>query len=114
MNDSLKKRAAEIWKHVEAEGSAWQKRLGTGSRVIPLYELRRYWNDLASVSEKPEHRLEKQTREFEVARLRAEVERLRKMLALAVARTPTPTRVTEIASVRAMKSNEAPPQASTK
>jgi len=103
VNDTLDKKAAQLWEQLEAAGKQWQKRLGTGSMVIPLYELRRHWNGLAALYRDTEHPLEKQAREFEIARLRAEVDWLRKSLAHAVAHGPT--RVTELSSARMKKSN---------
>jgi len=103
VDETSDKKAAQLWQQLEIAGKAWQKRLGTGSMVIPLYELRRYWTELAAHYTAAEHPLERQSREFEVARMRAELDWLRKSLARAVAHGPT--RVTDLANNRVKNSN---------
>jgi len=103
VNEAQDKKAAQLWQQLEVAGKEWQKRLGTGSMVIPLYELRRYWTALAAAFNDVEHPLEKQARDFELARLRGEVDWLRKSLAHAVAHGPT--RVTDVSSARVKQSN---------
>lgn len=103
MNEAQNKKAALLWQQLEVAGKEWQKRLGTGSMVIPLYELRRYWTELTATLNGVEHPLEKQAREFELSRLRAELDWLRKSLAHAVAGGPK--RTADTSNTRAVKSN---------
>lgn len=81
LNDTQDKKAAQLWQQLEITATEWQRRLGTGSKVIPLYELRPFWTALVSVYRSTEHPLEKQAREFEISRLHAEVQLLKKSLA---------------------------------
>lgn len=105
MNETTDKKAAQLWQELEIVGTAWQKRLGTGSMVIPLYELRRHWTKLQAIYGDSEPALEKQTREFEVARLRVEVDWLRKSLAHAVAHAPRGAPEREHARAKQSKEN---------
>ncbi len=101
MNETQDKKAAQLWQQLEITATEWQKRLGTGSMVIPLYELRPYWTTLQSIYRTTEHPLEKQAREFEISRLHAEVQLLRK--ALAHARTLSSERMKESPGARGKK-----------
>ncbi len=104
MNEAQDKKAAQLWLQLEVAGKEWQKRLGTGSMVIPLYELRSYWTALAAAFKDVEHPLEKQAREFELSRLRAELSWLRKSLAHAVVHGPN-KRSTDLSHLRVKKTN---------
>lgn len=90
MNKNQDEKAAQLWQQLEVTATEWQKRLGTGSMVIPLYELRLYWTELVSIYRDTEHPLEKQARAFEISRLHAEVGLLKKSLAHATAQGAMP------------------------
>lgn len=81
MNGTQDKKAAQLWQQLEITAAEWQKHLGAGSMVIPLYELRPLWSALVSLYRNTRHPLEKQALESEISRLHAEVRLLKESLA---------------------------------
>lgn len=74
------KEIAALWKSIELRGQTWQQSLQLGCKVVPLYELKTYWNILASLEKQPRYQLAKQALEADNARLKTEIAFLREAL----------------------------------